>query len=98
MNRIEEKYNNIVIRRGNMWLFFNKDAKEVVADCREWNIAIKGIDAFLLSGKGIQPSMEHSLWFKTESERNYSQALEFLSKPENEEFLYEIWFEGYSSI
>lgn len=98
MERLEEKYKDTVIRRRNMWLFFIKDAKNVIADCQTWNIAINGLDAFLLSGRGIQPSMEHSLWFDDESKSNYSRAIDFLSRPENEEYLYEIWFEGYSSI
>lgn len=39
MERLEEKYKDTVIRRRNMWLFFIKDAKNVIADCQAWNIA-----------------------------------------------------------
>lgn len=58
---IKEKYIDKTILYGNMQLYFIKTAKDVIADCQKNNIRVMGLDAFKLTGEGIQPSQEHSM-------------------------------------
>jgi hypothetical protein len=95
MDHIQSIFNKTAIRRDNMWMYFIKDAVNVIKECEKELIILHGIDAFILNGKGIQPSMENSLWFKTDSKDNYKAAIEFLEREENSPYVYEVWYEGY---
>jgi hypothetical protein len=95
MNNIhKEKYLNQAILYENMRLYFINTAKEVIADCQKSNIRITGLEAFKLTGAGIQPSQEHSIDFNAD-EDNWQKAITFLENVEDLTYLYEIWYEGY---
>ncbi|MDD3894006.1 MAG: hypothetical protein PHU36_03175 [Syntrophomonadaceae bacterium] len=91
---VKEKYSDKAILYGNMRLYFIKTAKEVIADCQKNNIRVVGLEAFKLTGEGIQPSQEHSVDFN-DNEENWQKAIEFLENVEDLTYLYEIWYEGY---
>ena len=95
MDIIKEKFSDRAIRYGNMCLYFVKDAINIIMFCSENKIGLRGLDAFILSGAGIQPNMENSLWFKPVTDENYQKAIEFLSIRKNERFVYELWYDGY---
>lgn len=96
MDIIKEKYAYCAICYRNMRLYFIKDAINIIKDCQIYEIEIMGLDAFILSGKGIQPSLEHSLWFCENSAIDRErQAIEFLSDADNANYLYEVWYDGY---
>jgi hypothetical protein len=91
---IKEKYLKKAIIYDNIWMYFIKTAIAVVYDCEKNQIKITAIEAFKLTGEGIQPSQEHSLSFNAD-EDNWSRAIEFLSNIKDTSYLYEIWYEGY---
>lgn len=91
---IKEKYLKKAVIYDNIWMYFIKIAKEVVYDCKQNHIRIESLEAFKLSGEGIQPSQEHSIAFNND-EDNWNKAIDFLSNIENSDYLYEIWYEGY---
>lgn len=91
---IKEKYSKKAVVYDNIWLFFIKTAKEVVCDCEKDQKKISSLEAFKLTGEGIQPSQEHSIDFNS-SEGNWDKAISFLSRIEDTSYLYEIWYEGY---
>lgn len=94
MDEIQRKYKARAVRRMGMWLYFIKDAIDFVNDCKEQGVEVWGLEAFRLFGRGIQPSMSNSLWM-ADSTNNYEKAIKFLSDPENQEYLYEIWYDEY---
>lgn len=75
-------------------MYFTKTAEDVIVLCKESRRNIQGLEAFRLSGHGIQPSQNNSIWFE-ENKENWNKAIDFVLKKENSEFLYEIWYEGY---
>ena len=95
MDDIQKKYANCAVRYDTMWLYFIRDAMDVVRTCEARQIRVYGLDAFRLSGKGIQPSMNNSLWLEKDASDNYRKAMEHLSMPENEPYLFELWYDGY---
>lgn len=95
MNKcFDEKYREMSVTYGNIHMYFVKIAKRLIEDCERKRINILALEAFKLSGYGIQPSQEHSVYFDA-NEKNWSKALDFLSLDSNSEFLYEVWYEGY---
>jgi len=60
---IKEKFRNKAVIYDNIWMYFISTAIDVVDECRKNQLAIKAIEAFKLTGKGIQPSQEHSIFF-----------------------------------
>ena len=95
MDLIKERFSDHVIRYGNMSLYFVKDAIDIIMYCSENKIGLRGLDAFILSGAGIQPSMENSIWFKPKKDEDYKKAIEFLSKRKNDRFVFELFYDGY---
>jgi len=91
---IKEKYKSKAIVYDNIWMYFVKTAKELIKDCEQGKINIISLEAFKLSGSGIQPSQEHSVDFSP-NEENWNRAISFLSVEANAEYLYEVWYEGY---
>ena len=62
-----------------------------VVNCKNARIPVWGLEALTLSGRGIQPHEAHTLWFQKESAENWDTALAFLSREENQDFLYELY-------
>lgn len=91
---IKENYIKRAIIYDNIWMFFIKTAKEVVYDCEKNNKKITALEAFKLTGEGIQPSQEHSISFN-DDENSWIKAIDFLSNIKDTNYLYEIWYEGY---
>jgi hypothetical protein len=91
---IKENHLKKAVIYDNIWLYFIKPAIAVVLDCKKNQIKITAIEAFKLTGEGIQPSQEHSISFNVD-EDNWSKAIEFLSNIKDTSYLYEIWYDGY---
>jgi len=91
---LKEKYRNKAVVYDNIWMYFIKTAKELIEDCEKNQKKITALEAFKLSGEGIQPSQEHSIDFIPQ-EGNWSKAIEFLSDDKNAEYLYEVWYDEY---
>ncbi len=91
---IKNKYKKKSIIYDNMRMYFIKTAKELIKDCEYYKKNILSLEAFKITGNGLQPSQEHSIDFDT-SEENWNTAIDFLSDENNSEYVYEIWYEGY---
>ena len=91
---IKEKYKAKAVIYDNIWMYFISTAIDLIEDCKNKQMNIKALEAFKLSGEGIQPSQEHSINFVPQ-EGNWSQAIAFLSDDKNAEYLYEVWYDGY---
>jgi len=94
VDAIKEAFRKNAVIYDNIWMYFTKKAVEIVRYCKKKNIDILGLEAFRLSGFGIQPSLNNSTWFK-DTKGNWDDAVNFILDTENEEFLYEIWYQGY---
>jgi hypothetical protein len=91
---IKERYIKKAVIYDNIWMYFIDIAKEIIGYCEKKKSKIIALQAFKITGEGIQPSQEHSINFNND-EDNWEIAIEFLSKIKNKEYLYEIWYEGY---
>lgn len=91
MEEILRHYSNQEIRYRSMSLYFVSVAKDIIFDCKNARIPVWGLEALTLSGRGIQPHEAHTLWFQKESAENWDTALAFLSREENQDFLYELY-------
>jgi len=67
MNEVELMLKDRTIQRGGVTLFKKIDALGFIETCATKNLKVLGIDAFLLLGEAIQPSMENSIDFTTSS-------------------------------
>ena len=94
IDKIKDKYINKAVIYDNIWIYFIKTEKEVVSDCKKNQIKIMSLEAFKLTGEGIQPSQEHSIGLNA-YENSWSIAMDFLSNVKDTDYLYEIWYEGY---
>ena len=83
-----------IIIYDDMYLFFNSVAKDFISACKDHNIYIDSLDAFSITGRGIQPAISNSISF-SKTNNCWDEAILFLSKEENLDFLYEIWYTGY---
>lgn len=91
---IKSKYKRKAVIYDNIWMYFQNDALEIINECKTNKMNILSLEAFRISGKGIQPSQEHSIDFN-QKEGNWEKSRDFLMKKENFDYLYEIWYEGY---
>jgi hypothetical protein len=91
---IQTKYEKKAVIHSNIWMYFITTAREVVLDCEKNQMNILALEAFKLTGEGIQPSQEHSINFSPK-ECNWSKAIDFLANIDDMSYLYEIWYEGY---
>jgi len=91
---IKENFIKKAVIYDNIWMYFIKTAMEVVNNCEKNQKKITTLEAFKLTGEGIQPSQQHSIVFNV-NEDNWSRAIEFLSNIKDNSYLYEIWYEGY---
>ena len=94
IDSIKENFMRKAVIYDNIWMYFIKTAKEVVYECEKNRKKITALEAFKLTGEGIQPSQSHSIDFSI-NEDSWSRAIEFLSNIEDKSYLYEIWYEGY---
>jgi hypothetical protein len=89
---VKENFKGQAVVHSQIWMYFISTAIDVIKYCQKNNIDIRGLEAFRLSGHGIQPSEENNLWFGQEN-GNWEKAIEFISRDKNAEFLYEIWYD-----
>lgn len=98
MDIVQKCFGKFAIRHKDMWLYSVDISKKIVHFCRENGIKLLGMEAFLLFDNGkIQPSMENSLWFAGDyNVENYQTAIDYLSLSQRDEYVFEMWYDGYS--
>jgi hypothetical protein len=91
MNKVEQRFLIRAIKRGGIYMFSKSDAIEFVNECKKENIAILGIDAFLLRVNSTQPSMNNSIDYSMQpyNEDIYRIAIDFLAA-RDEQFYFDI--------
>ncbi|HET6256753.1 MAG TPA: hypothetical protein VFE32_21960 [Puia sp.] len=96
LTRIEKLFENKAIIRHGTFLLKRNDAIEFVNECEKCKVKILGVDGFFLNGDYIQPSIENSIDFTSNSyveknASNYDAARQLLKRIE--EMYYEIAIE-----
>ena len=92
MVRITDEFAHLGVVRGNLSMFRVNEALFLVNKCRERNIRILGIDAFIVNPNTIQPVMEDSPdWSDVEPiEKTWELAETFFKKHHNSDLYFEI--------
>jgi len=92
MDAIEAEFSNVSVIHLDMHMYYPKDALLLINRCRELNKKVLGIDAFIVDGEKIQPSLENSIDFSIKKSDNgfWDEAEWFIKKYMNREFVFEI--------
>jgi hypothetical protein len=80
MNKIDISFASKALIKGGIYLYLKHDALQYVFACQKEDIPILGIDAFYITQKSTQPSMEHSIDFSTHliDKSTFAEATKFL--------------------
>ena len=70
--RVDAEFADRSVSQWGMRLYQPAVAIDLVRRCRQLNVRVLGIDAFLNHSKGIEPSLEHSIDFTNEHNRALS--------------------------
>jgi hypothetical protein len=92
---IDSEFNDKVLLRWGLRLFRPADAIALIRRCRDAEVRVLGIDAFLDLPDGVQPLMEHSIDFSSERniellENSWRHAERFVRERETTPFLFEV--------
>jgi len=97
MNKIEEILSRTRTNRpGGILFLIPSDAIDLIKACQEENRKILGIDAFILSDRGTQPVMEHSIDYSDtyrKNSRNWDEAINFIEQRKNKGYHFEVVFQ-----
>ena len=93
--QIEREFTSPGILRGGLLLLHSIDALDMVQHCRHESASILGIDAFKISANSIQPLMEDSVDFSSETRPVSSidvwqEAELFLRSRQHKDLVFEI--------
>ncbi len=95
MNKVELRFQDKSISRGNDLVYPKSTAIEFIKECQKENIQILGVDAFIIKENFHQPSLDNSIDFTLSPYKNASKmntweiAIGFLNE-RNNEFFFEI--------
>ncbi|MDD2401323.1 MAG: hypothetical protein PHD60_03735 [Clostridia bacterium] len=96
MKTLEDEFSNVAIMHLDMNMYYPKDALLLIRRCKELNKKILGIDAFIVDGEKIQPSLEHSIDFSIKKSQNeygfWEEAENFIKQITNDKYVFEIVF------
>lgn len=82
---------------GNTPLYKYDDAMHLIDLCEKHNIAVLGIDSFVVIENGVQPFLEHNIDFSSDESilaNSYKLARDFLTLKKDYDFLFEIVHEN----
>lgn len=90
--QFEAEFSDVAITHLNLRMYYPKDALLLINRCRAVNKRILGLDAFIVDGEKIQPSLENSIDFSIQKSMNgfWDEAEEFIKQYLNREFVFEI--------
>jgi hypothetical protein len=95
MNKVEDIFKQKGILRSNVYMYKKDVAIEYITACKNENIDILGIDAFIIKSNFTQPSMDNSVDFTIKSTIIYASnnvwdnAISFL-KERDDVYYFEI--------
>jgi|GEM_PF-1452999 len=79
--------------RGGLYLYNFSDAIDLITYCRDNNLSILGIDAFIISNDQTQPVSEHSIDYSVSSQNgNWDKAITFLQSKSSLNHMYEVTY------
>ena len=92
MKDIESEFVDVSVVHLNMRMYYPKDAIRFINRCKELNKRVLGIDAFIVKGEAIQPSMENSVDYSILNDKkgHWNEAEEFVKNYINKEYVFEI--------
>ncbi|OMP76220.1 MULTISPECIES: hypothetical protein [unclassified Chitinophaga] len=90
MNEVEIFFQEKAIKRGGVVLYSKQDTLDFIKKCKDCDIGILGIDGFYIKETNIQPSLDNSIDYSADLSNNsiydYDNALEFVSKRDDNLF------------
>ena len=89
LTELEERFRNVALIRGGVFLLSTADALRFVNACQRAGVRISGIEGFRVDGERIQPLQEHSVDYHQSQEGNHEDGAAFLISRHGEE----LWFE-----
>ncbi|PIH55324.1 colicin E5-related ribonuclease [Paenibacillus sp. LK1] len=79
--------------RGGLYLYNFSDAIDLITYCKDNNLSILGIDAFIISKDKTQPVSEHSIDYSVSSQNgNWDKAITFLQSKSSLNHMYEVTY------
>ncbi|MBU5351368.1 hypothetical protein KQI74_03690 [Paenibacillus barcinonensis] len=79
--------------RGGLYLYNFSDAIDLITYCKDNNLSILGIDAFIISKDKTQPVSEHSVDYSDSSQNgNWDNAITFLQSKSSLNHMYEVTY------
>lgn len=97
MDIIEKEFYDIAIKRNKLFLYNKENALAVIERCKQLNIWILGIDAFIITGKYIQPYLEYSSDYSSLNRKHdiWSIASDFIKNmiKENDQLIFEVGYD-----
>lgn len=79
--------------RGGLYLYNFSDAIDLITYCKDNNLSILGIDAFIISNDKTQPVSEHSIDYSVSSQNgNWDKAITFLQSKSSLNHMYEVTY------
>lgn len=86
--------NNIIDKatiRGGLYLYSFSDAIDLITYCKDNNLSILGIDAFIISKDKTQPVSEHSVDYSASQQKgNWDRAITFIQSKSSLNHMYEV--------
>ncbi|KLU54350.1 hypothetical protein CXK86_15075 [Paenibacillus sp. BGI2013] len=86
--------NNIIDKatiRGGLYLYSFSDAIDLITYCKDNNLSILGIDAFIISKDKTQPVSEHSVDYSASQQNgNWDRAITFIQSKSSLNHMYEV--------
>lgn len=91
MNKIEQEFFSKGVIRGGILFLPPLSAIDMVRQCKNKNIAVLGVDGFILTENSTQPMMENSIDLSQKREReSWDEAEKFLKKYLKSNYLFEV--------
>lgn len=89
-HNLELALSDKAIARGGLNLYRHADAVHLVKLCKQHNVRILGVDAFVISDGCTRPVMEHSIDFSSQKIQDTEDVYEFLEARKDLDFAFEI--------
>lgn len=95
MDQIEKEFHERAIQRGGMCLYNAQDAIAVIRRCKELNMVIIGMDAYMITDLTIQPFFDYSINYTSVGFQtgNWEEAEAFISRNAEKDFVFEVLYD-----
>lgn len=92
MDLIEKEFGCKAVIRGRLYFYRPDDAIAVIEKCKQYNMRVLGIDAFICTNDTTQPVSEHSVDYSWTPD-SWPKAAEFIRKRADLGLVFEIVYD-----